>query len=170
MDRMHSKLAAAAVGAMFGMTAGSAFAADVTDTFNVMIVIENSCVIDAGLTTDMDFSTQQLLTSNFDAQSAIGVTCTTDLPYTIGLSAGLNATGGTNTRRMANAGDTAFVAYDLYQDVSGGAHWGNAIGTDTKGATGTGAAQTHTVYGRVASQTTPPAGTYEDTITVTVDY
>ncbi|MDP9140433.1 MAG: spore coat U domain-containing protein [Pseudomonadota bacterium] len=170
MNRRHSKFVVATISAMFGVAAGSAFAAEVTDTFDVRIVIENSCVINSGQTTDMDFNTQQLLSSNFDAQSAIGVTCTTDLPYTIGLSAGDNATGGTNTRRMANAGDTAFVAYDLYQDVSGGAHWGNDIGTDTKGATGTGAAQTHTVYGRVASQTTPPAGAYEDTITVTVDY
>ncbi len=170
MDRTHSKFVVAAISAMFGVAAGNALAASVTDEFDVRIVIENSCVINAGQTTDMDFGTQQLLTSNFDAQSAIGVTCTTDLPYTISLDAGDNATAGTTTRRMTNVGATAFVAYDLYQDVSGGAHWGNDIGTDTKGSTGTGTAQTHTVYGRVASQTTPPAGTYEDTITVTVDY
>src|SRR5690606_24826228 len=129
--------------------------------FDVRIIIENSCVVDAGQTTDMDFGTKQLLNSNFDEQSAIGVTCTTDLPYTIALSEGENATSGTSTRRMTNG--SAFVAYDLYQDFSGGAHWGDDVG-DTVGATGTGAVQTHTVYGRVASQTTPPAGTYEDTI------
>lgn len=169
MNRMQAnKAAAITIGMMFATGAGSALAASVTDQFDVKIVIENSCAINAGQTTDMDFGTKQLLTSNFDTTSAINVTCTSALPYAIGLSAGDNATGGTATRRMSNG--SAFVAYDLYRDVAGGAHWGNDFGTDTKSSTGTGVAQTHTVYGRVPSQTTPPAGNYDDTITVDVQY
>jgi spore coat protein U-like protein len=48
--------------------------------------------------------------------------------------------------------------------------WGITIGTDTVSATGNGAAQTHTVYGRVPAQTTPAPATYSDTVTVTVTY
>jgi spore coat protein U-like protein len=48
--------------------------------------------------------------------------------------------------------------------------WGNTVGTDTVAATGSGAAQSYTVYGRITAQTTPAPGTYTDTITVTVTY
>jgi len=48
--------------------------------------------------------------------------------------------------------------------------WGNTIGTNTVASTGTGAAQSFTVYGRIPSQTTPAPATYTDTITVTVTY
>ena len=48
--------------------------------------------------------------------------------------------------------------------------WGNTVGTDTVSATGSGASQAYTVYGRVPMQTTPAAATYTDTITVTVTY
>ena len=48
--------------------------------------------------------------------------------------------------------------------------WGNTVGTDTQAATGTGAAQTYTIYGRIPPQTTPAPATYSDTITVTVTY
>jgi spore coat protein U domain-containing protein, fimbrial subunit CupE1/2/3/6 len=39
-----------------------------------------------------------------------------------------------------------------------------------RSATGNGASQNYTVYGRVWTQTTPEPGSYADTITVTVTY
>lgn len=171
MNKVHSKaLVAIATGALLGGVASNAWADSVTDQFDVRIKIEKSCAIDSGQTTDMDFGTRQLLNGNFDTTSAIAVTCTTGVPYTIGLNEGANpaSLGVTTSRRMANGG--SYVLYDLYQDVAGGAHWGNNIGSDTKASTGTGDLQTHTVYGRVASQTTPPVGDYVDTITVDVQY
>jgi spore coat protein U-like protein len=48
--------------------------------------------------------------------------------------------------------------------------WGSTVGTNTESGTGTGSTQSLTVYGRVASQTTPNPGTYSDTIVVTVAY
>jgi len=47
---------------------------------------------------------------------------------------------------------------------------GNTVSTDTVAATGNGASQSYTVYGRVPAQTTPAPGTYTDTVTVTVTY
>jgi hypothetical protein len=46
---------------------------------------------------------------------------------------------------------------------------GNTTG-HTVGGTGTGSSQALTVYGRVASQTTPSAGSYSDSVVVTVTY
>jgi len=48
--------------------------------------------------------------------------------------------------------------------------WGTTIGTDTVAATGNGAGQNYTVYGRIQVQTTPAPGTYNDTIVATITY
>ena len=64
----------------------------------------------------------------------------------------------------------ALVNYTLYSDTNRTTVWGQTIGTDTVSASGSGAAQSYTVYGRVPVQTTPAPGAYTDTITVTVTY
>jgi spore coat protein U-like protein len=58
----------------------------------------------------------------------------------------------------------------LYRDSARSLTWGQTVGTDTAAGTGTGAAQTLTVYGRVAPQNTPAAGTYTSTVTATVTF
>ena len=72
------------------------------------------------------------------------------------------------TRRMRSAGGQ-FVSYELYRDSPRNQRWGNTLATDTLAGTGSGNAQSLTVYGRVAPQA-PTVGTYNDTITVTVTY
>ena len=59
------------------------------------------------------------------------------------------------------------VNYALYRDASRTLNWGNTVGTDTVSGSGNGTAQTLTVYGRVPAQTTPAAGVYNDSVTVT---
>jgi spore coat protein U domain-containing protein, fimbrial subunit CupE1/2/3/6 len=71
-------------------------------------------------------------------------------------------------RKMTSGG--ANVTYSLYTDTGRTTVWGNTVGTDTVAATGNGASQSYTVFGRVPSQSTPAPGTYTDTITVTVTY
>ena len=61
-------------------------------------------------------------------------------------------------------------------DQSGhGANVGGAYGSTRNGAasangTGNGSAQTLTVYGQIAAQTTPAPGAYADTVNVTVTF
>jgi spore coat protein U-like protein len=43
-------------------------------------------------------------------------------------------------------------------------------GIDTVAGTGNGSAQTLSVYGRIAPQTTPAPGAYADTVNVTVTF
>jgi spore coat protein U-like protein len=62
------------------------------------------------------------------------------------------------------------VTYGLYRDAARSLAWGATTGVNTASGTGTGTTQTLTVYGRVAPQTTPKAGTYTDTIVATVTY
>ena len=65
---------------------------------------------------------------------------------------------------------TNSIAYQLYQNSGRTTVWGNTVGTNTVASTGTGNSQPLTVYGNVPAQATPPAATYNDTITVTVTY
>lgn len=143
-----------------------------TDTaqFQVKIAITNSCDVHTVAPTDMDFGSSGALTAVLTQQSSLTVNCNNALPYTIGLDAGANAGTASDitTRRMTDGSE--FVGYQLYQTSGTSTPWGDTIGTNTKAGTGTGSAQTLTVYGQVPVQTTPGAGSYVDTIQVTVTY
>ena len=83
-----------------------------------------------------------------------------------GLDNGQHATG--TTRRLQGPG--GFVTYELYRNATRTQRWGATLNNDTVAGSGNGGNQALTVYGRVPGQTTPSAGTYNDTITVTVTY
>jgi spore coat protein U-like protein len=134
-------------------------------TFTASATISNLCNVSAST---LNFGSQGVLSANIDQTSTIQVTCTNTTPYNIGLSAGGGAGATVTTRKMTSGGNT--INYSLYRDVGRTQVWGTTIGTDTVAATGNGAAQTHTVYGRVPPQGTPAPATYTDTITVTVTY
>jgi len=153
--------------AVLAGVAASVQAAQVTSNLSVTITITNECT--AGSTSPVSFGSHGVLNTNFDATGSVSVTCTTNAPYTVGIGAG-NGSGATLTARKMTGGGTATVTYQLYRDNSRTLNWGDIASGDTLAGTGSGSAQTITVYGRVASQTTPPADTYNDTVLVTFDY
>lgn len=118
---------------------------------------------------DLNFgnATGLLASANHDGTSSVGVTCVSGTLYKIGLDNGLHASG--NTRRMMGPGGN-LVRYELYSNLAHTTRWGNNPTVDTVNKTGNGSAQSTTVYGRVPTQTTPKAGTYTDTVTVSVTY
>ena len=148
------------------MLAGASQAATTTSTFTVQITITASCTINSAST--LNFGSKGTLTANVDQTSTIQVQCTDTTPYNIGLDAGTGTGATVATRKMTSGGAT--INYSLYTDIGRSTVWGNTVGTDTVSATGNGAAQSYTVYGRVPAQTTPAPATYTDTITVTVTY
>lgn len=115
----------------------------------------------------LDFGTQGLLGSDVDASSVLRPRCSNTTPYQLGLNNGLYAIG--STRRM-RSGLSDHVSYELYRDSARSQRWGDTLNIDTVSGTGNGLDQPATVYGRVPSQTTPPAGIYTDTVTVTITY
>jgi spore coat protein U-like protein len=124
----------------------------------------------------MNFGSTSVLSSNIDATATITVQATNTTPYSIGLGNGANASG---SQRRARKGATAsFVNYDLYTDSNHTQAWTTTTQTAncTGGAgtcvlgTGTGSNQNTTVYGRVPPQTVPAAGTFTDTVVVTVTF
>lgn len=161
MRNIIKRIALAGVAA--SMMGVAAHALTATSTFQAQIVIQNDCSVSSPNT--LDFGTVGLLSANTDASMTFTVTCTNGAAYTISMNDGQNASGTTN--RMANAAGTEFVSYELYQDSNYSTVWD---ATSTVSGTGTGTAQTYTVYGRVPPQATPSAGTYTDTVTITVTY
>jgi spore coat protein U-like protein len=136
---------------------------------NVNATVAPQC--SAYVTTDMDFgSNVGTVAANIDRTSTIGLTCINRTAYTIGLNNGNNASG--TTRRMRIGTTSYYVPYELYSNSGRTVRWGNTINTDTIPGTGTGSAQTLTVYGRVppTGTTVPAEGSYSDIITVTITY
>lgn len=137
-----------------------------TGSFNVRVTIAATCVVTTA--TDLDFGTQGVLAANIDQTSAITVTCTNLTPYNIGLNQGVN--GASVTTRQMKAAGPALINYSLFSDAGRTVNWGNTVGTDTVAATGTGSAQSFTVFGRIPPQPSPIPALYTDTITVTITY
>jgi spore coat protein U-like protein len=136
-----------------------------TFPFTARATVAKDCSITA---TDMDFGAPAgFLSANIDTTSALPIRCTNTTAWKIGLDNGQHASG--NIRRMQGPGGY-FVNYELYQDSARTVRWGNTPDSDTENGSGSGAMQPLTVYGRVPPQSTPVAGSYNDTVTVTVTY
>lgn len=165
MKVMHLRIL---IGAVLGLTAGSAMAATSTTTFGVNATVADSCSVSA---TALDFgSIDPLAGTDKDTTTTIDVTCTNTTTYDVGLDAGAT-TGATVTARQMTDASTNTLDYSLYSDSGRTTNWGDTVGSDTVAGTGDGTAQVLTVYGRVPSgQQTATVGTYSDTITVTVTY
>lgn len=155
------------------LTWGSANAQTIvgTDTFQVTATVLAQCSVSAG---NLGFGTYSpAVGTPTDATSTISVTCPNGQNYQIGLNDGQNSGLATapGTTRAMTGGVTPGVDhldYDLFKDTPGGNRWGNTFNVDTLAASGTGAAQLHTVHGRVPALQNSPPGTYADTVTVNV--
>jgi spore coat protein U-like protein len=116
----------------------------------------------------LNFGSTGVLRANLDASTSISVTCTNQAPYTVALDGGLSGATDPTQRKMTHSGVS--VTYGLYQDASHVSPWGDSTGVNTVAGTGSGLAQSFTVYGRVPPQTTPAPGSYSDTVVLTVSY
>ncbi|KQR78651.1 spore coat protein U [Burkholderia sp. Leaf177] len=139
-----------------------------TATFTVSLTLQANCTIAA---TPLNFGTNGVLAAAINQQTTLAVTCTNTTPYNVGLDGG-NVSGSTVAARLlagTATGNTATtVGFQLYQDAGRTTLWGNTQGTNTVAGTGTGAAQSISVYGQVPAQATPRPDLYQTTVTATV--
>jgi spore coat protein U-like protein len=151
--------------AIVGFT-GTASAATTTTSLAVSANVIGTCTVS---TAGLAFGTYDPAQPTDLTQTAtISTTCTTGIAYDIGLDAGTGAGATVANRLMTSGGNT--LAYGLYSDSGHTTNWGNTVGTDTVAATGTGAAQTATVYGKITAGTPAVLGSYADSVLVTVTY
>jgi spore coat protein U-like protein len=161
-------LCLAMVAALIASSAGEA--ATATGSFDVQITTQETCVTtSASGTTVLNFGNQTLLNANVDASVSLSVQCTSGTDYDVSLGNGYNTSRRMDSTSGSGVGAN-FVDYELYTDSARTTVWPTTAGTAPYPYIGTGAAQSIPVYGRVPAQTTPPAGNYYDTVSVTVTY
>ena len=148
------------------LIAAPALAGTATTTLSVTLTINAGCNVSSS---PVAFPAQSVLASAISQTGSLSVTCTNTTPYNVGLDKGAGS-GATVTNRLMTGPSSATVGYGLFQDSGHATNWGNTVGTDTVAGTGNGSAQTVSVYGHIAPQTTPQPGAYADTVNVTVTF
>lgn len=103
-----------------------------------------------------------------DSTADVSVNCTNATPYTVSLNGGLNLSGG--TRRMAGPSGS-FLSYGLFRDSARTSAWGDGTSLGAKvSGTGSGNQQNLPVYGRIGANQLVRAGSYSDSVQVTIEY
>jgi spore coat protein U-like protein len=102
--------------------------------------------------------------SPLDAQGQIGVRCTRNTPYAVGLDFGANGSG--STRQMANG--AARLTYELYSDPTRMTVW--TPSATLGGTAGNIADIPLPVYGRIPPAQIVQGGPYQDTVIATVTF
>ncbi|KKO43884.1 spore coat protein, partial [Arsukibacterium sp. MJ3] len=133
----------------------------------VTATVEDTCSISA---TNLAFGLYDPAADHVNGTSTITATCTENTTYDIGLDAGVHSASATTTTRAMRAGSSDYLDYELYQDSNRDTVWGNVIDTNTLQKTSPGGDEIHTVFGRIPGGQFVPAGSYSDTITVTITY
>jgi spore coat protein U-like protein len=132
--------------------------------------VVGECTVSA---TDIDFGqvTSSINVRPVESVGVITMNCTNNLNYSIALDAG-QGSAATVAMRMLTRFDTPnLLRYGLYVDRLYRRTWGDGtLGTETVHDRGTGYAQTFTVHGQIPPQPNPPAGSYADSVQVTVTY
>ncbi|MFW1762456.1 spore coat U domain-containing protein [Acinetobacter calcoaceticus] len=146
-------------------------------TLTANFVVPSLCQLNSTSTVDFgninDISTTK---HDYTAQGAVNSTCNFGTPYSIYLGDGNNRISG-GFRRMTN-GNNEFIPYQLYKDSNYSTVWDTTGGVTNVGGsggvskTGSGSAQTTTVYGKIPQGTSIAStpGNYSDSVVVTVTY
>lgn len=157
---------AALIGVTIAASAPCAFAATDSDTMTVTATVIASCNVTAN---DMAFGNYDSVASSpLAVATTIDVVCTNGTAYVVALDEGLGSGATSAVRKLTDGAAT--LDYALFHDPAHSDVWGDDPGVDTLAAVGTGAVQSHDVYGLIPANQTAPAGDYEDTVTVTVTY
>ncbi|PJF02250.1 Csu type fimbrial protein [Acinetobacter seifertii] len=146
-------------------------------TLTANFVVPTLCQLNSTSTVDFGNINDIGITSrDYTTQGAINTTCNSGTPYTIYLGDGDNRISGGFRRMKHDTND--YVPYQLYKDAAYSSVWDATGGVSSVGGaggvsgTGTGNAQTTTVYGKIPQGTSIASkpGSYSDNVVVTVTY
>lgn len=140
------------------------------NTLTATATVANACTVSAG--TALALGTVASTATNTWSSTNISVTCPNGTAYYIGLAPSNGSSTGAGAL-TGTGGNTDQPAYQLRSGSSSGPVWGNtatatSVGNGVSG-TGTGSAQSKTVYATLPSANYRP-DTYQDTVTVNVNY
>lgn len=143
-------------------------------TFNVPISLNMNVTRDCTTITasGIDFGSAPLASSFTTVSKTLNVICTKNSTYTIGITNGGYAVG--NQRYMASGSHR--LAYQIYKGTTGTTYWGptgtDRVDSSTASSTSSdGLTKTFNYRALIINnQTTPPAGSYQDSVSVDVSF
>jgi spore coat protein U-like protein len=152
-----------------GLVSGtSAFALTASDTVPVTATVIDSCTVNSTALTFGNYN--GIVGSALDSVGTVTAVCTMGTAFSVALDAGTGS-GAAMTARLLTGPGGATLAYSIFCDAPRTQVWGDGSGgTDVATGTGTGVAQSFTMYGRVPSLQTSTVGSYTDSVTVTLTY
>jgi spore coat protein U-like protein len=150
--------------------AGNANALTAPGTLTVNATVLKVCLISNGTLSFGNYD--PTASSALTASTTVTLTCTPGSTYNIGMNAGGGSGATVALREMTLGGGSATLGYKLFQDSGDTINWGNTVLTDTEaGTTSTSAlANTINVYGQIPANEVAGAGSYSDSVTMTVTY
>ncbi|CAB0021038.1 unnamed protein product [Nesidiocoris tenuis] len=132
---------------------------ETTATMTLEATLRPDCRIDSAPDVPMKGS----FSSQLSQQQQIGVTCTNTTPYSMSFAGANDITGW---HQMKSETNSDMLRYQIYSNSTHTALWNN-----TQSFIGSGLQQNHDIYYATdPSQANLPAGTYQDTETLTVSY
>ena len=148
-----------------GLSGPALAAGTPTSSFQVQMTIQDECSVQS--VGDLAFGSATVLTASRDAVTTLSMRCTASTPYNVGIGPGTGAGASVATRKMGRAASTDTITYTLYSDAAHTRIWGDTLSVNTMSGTGTGAAQTMTIYGLFFFNYTATTVFYTDTVAVT---
>lgn len=160
-----------------GLIAAGAYAGTETANLSVTATVNSSCTIN---TSPVNFgSYNPAATTPTTVSGAVAVACVKGSVPVISLGAGLNPGTNAGERAMKRTDGEDKLAYYLYKPASLAAActgnessvWG-ATGADRlePGAATSNALTTYNICGKIPAQQDVATGTYQDTVTATVEF
>jgi spore coat protein U-like protein len=141
---------------------GSAALAQESATLNVTAQVQASCILQGGSLNFGPYTTTDA--SDTEGQGSFSYQCPDGTEITLSLGSGLNQEG--ESRAMADGAGR--LLYEIYQDSNRSQEWGtggNAVIVTSDTASET----TVPVYGLIPQGQSVPAGSYSDTVQITLD-
>jgi Uncharacterized secreted protein len=157
-----------------GTTAAATVA---TGNFTVSLKVNSTCAVNTTAASNISLAAVNAGVTTATLPGTFSVNCSNKTPFNVGLAPSNNSTTGVGAL-AGTAGNSATIAYALYQDAGGATPWGNTATSSAKGngESGTGAgmatakAQSFTVYANATGSTDVQPDTYTDTVTINVNY
>ncbi len=147
-----------------GLLSLDAFAGQATGTLAVSATVVNACSVSSGAAVAFG-NYDPAANADTTASGTFTMQCTNGTNTAILLGQGANAATGSPTRQMASGNTT--LNYQLYTTSGGSTVWDGVTGVP-QAANGT--AQAITVYGKIPRGQAVAAGTYADTVIITLSY
>lgn len=147
----------------------SAQTGTVTVSTQLNMTITNDCTTISA--PNVNFGSAPLVRSFPTVSQSIGITCTKGSTYTVGINNGSYANG--NVRNMASGSNR--LSYEIYKGSTsnrwgsvGSERWASSASTQTSAD---GLLRTYNYTASIlATQTTPPGGTYSDTLVIDIAF